>query len=232
MIGVSSFFSQLASYLIIIFFPILILYIVYLIIVRAFRDMGFSAWEAIIIVFISYVFGSGIIDGYLGIRFSNLPLFTYHEFWIVGINVGGAVIPLLVSVYLTVKNKLRLMWVLVGGTIVAVVTYLVTYTDPEKGIISVFPFWLLPAVIASLLSLVFSWNVKRKAAPLAYVFGTLGVLIGADVFHLFELLETKIITTRYAVIGGASVFDMVFISGILAVLLDSILLFQQKRKKE
>jgi uncharacterized membrane protein len=232
MIGVSSFFSQLASYLIIIFFPILILYIVYLIIVRAFRDMGFSAWEAIIIVFISYVFGSGIIDGYLGIRFSNLPLFTYHEFWIVGINVGGAVIPLLVSVYLTVKNKLRLMWVLVGGTIVAVVTYLVTYTDPEKGIISVFPFWLLPAVIASLLSLVFSWNVKRKAAPLAYVFGTLGVLIGADVFHLFELLETKITTTRYAVIGGASVFDMVFISGILAVLVDSILLFQQKRKKE
>jgi uncharacterized membrane protein len=232
MIGTISFFNQITSYLFVIFLPILALYIVYLVIVRAFRDMGFSALEAIVIVFASFVFGSGIIDGFAGVSFSDIPLFTYHEFWQVGINVGGAVIPLLLSIYLAIKNKLRWVWILLGISIVAVITFLVTYPDPEKGIVSQFPFWFLPAIIASLISLVFTWKVKRKAAPLAYILGTLGVLIGADCFHLFQLLENEIHTTRNAVIGGASVFDMVFITGILAVFLDSLLTFQQKRDRK
>jgi uncharacterized membrane protein len=232
MTEMTSLFSQLAGYIIVIFLPILILYIVYLIIIRAFRDMGFSAWEAVVIVFVSFLFGSGIIDGYAGIHFSDIPLFTYHTFWMVGINVGGAVIPILLSIYLTIRNKLRLVWMLLGIGIVALVTFMVTYTDPEKGIISPFPLWFLPAVIASMVSLFFTWRTKRKAAPLAYVVGTLGVLIGADVFHLFELLESEISTTRNAVIGGASVFDMIFITGILAVFVDSIVTFQQHRKED
>jgi hypothetical protein len=44
-------------------------------------------------------------------------------------------------------------------------------------------------------------------------------------------LDNEIHTTRNAVIGGASVFDMVFITGILAVFLDGLLIFQQKRTK-
>jgi uncharacterized membrane protein len=232
MVGIASIFSQFIGYLIVIFLPIVVLYIIYLIIIRAFRDMGFSAWEAIIIVFASFIFGSGIIDGFAGIRFSDISLFTYHEFWMVGINVGGAVIPILLSIYLTIKNKLQLVWIILGTGIVALVTYSVTYSDPEKGIVSQFPFWLLPGVFASFVSLFFTWSMKRKAAPLAYVLGTVGVLIGADVFHLFELLVNEIHTPRNAVIGGASVFDMVFITGILAVFIDSVLTFQQHRKKK
>jgi uncharacterized membrane protein len=107
----------------------------------------------------------------------------------------------------------------------------VTHPDPEKGIVSTFPFWLLPVVFASLISIFFSWKEKRKAAPLAYVVGTVGVLIGADVFHLITLLNFKIHSTRNAIIGGASVFDMVFITGILAVFIDGLFLYQEKRKK-
>jgi uncharacterized membrane protein len=232
MIGAISFFNQFAGYLFVIVLPLIFLYIVYLIIVRAFRNMGFSAFEAVVIVFASFVFGSGIIDRYVGISFSNIPLFTYHEFWVVGINVGGAAIPILLSIYLAIKNRLQLVWIFFGISIVALVTFLVTYTDPEKGIVSQFPFWLLPAVIASLVSIFFSWRIKNKAAPLAYILGTIGVLIGADVFHLIELLEKEIHTMRNAVIGGASVFDMVFITGILAVFIDSVLTFQQHRKKK
>ncbi len=103
--------------------------------------------------------------------------------------------------------------------------------DPEKGIVSTFPLWLLPIIIASIVSIIFYWKEKHKAAPLAYVIGTLGVLIGADCFHLISLLENEIHTTRSAVIGGANVFDMIFITGILAVFLDGLLIFQQKRKK-
>jgi len=231
MIGAPSFLGQLAEYLFVILLPVLALYIVYLIITKAFRDMGFSSLEAIVIVFVSFLLGAGFIDGYVGVSFSNLPLFTYHEYWMVGINVGGAVIPVLLSLYLSIKNRLKPIRVFLGIGIVTMVTYFVTYPDPEKGIVSTFPLWILPIVIASLVSIVFYWKEKRKAAPLAYIIGTLGVLIGADCFHLISLLENEIHTTRNAVIGGASVFDMVFITGILAVFLDGLLIFQQKRKK-
>jgi uncharacterized membrane protein len=231
MIGAISFLSQLVGYLFVILLPVLSLYIVYLIITKAFRDMGFSSLEAIVIVFVSFVLGAGIIDGYVGISFSNIPLFIYHEYWIVGINVGGAVIPILLSIYLSLKNRLKTLQVFLGIGIITIVTFLVTYPDPEKGIVSTFPLWILPIVTSSIFSFFFCWKEKRKAAPLAYSIGTIGVLIGADCFHLMSLLENEIHTMRTAVIGGASVFDMVFITGILAVFLDGLLIFQQKRKK-
>jgi len=232
MIGTTSFFNLLAGYVFVILLPIITLYIVYLVVVRAFRSMGFSALEAIIIVFSSFVFGSGIIDGIGGITFSNVPLFVYHHFWVVGINIGGAVIPILLSIYLAVKNRINMMGILLGTATVALITFFVTYSDPEKGIVSPFPFWLLPAMGASIVALFLSKKEKQKTAPLAYISGTVGVLIGADVFHLLELLENDIQSSRNAVIGGASVFDMIFITGILAVFLDSVLVVHQKRKKE
>ena len=103
----ASVLGQLLEYLFIILLPIVALYIIYLIITKSFKDMGFSSLEAIIIVFLSFLLGSGLIDGYVGISFSNIPLFTYQRYWVVGINVGGAVIPLLLSVYLLMKNRLN-----------------------------------------------------------------------------------------------------------------------------
>lgn len=232
MLWISSFFNQLGGYLFIILLPVLVLYIVYLIITKAFREMGFSSLEAVIIVFVSFLLGSGIIDGYIGINFSNITLFSYHTYWIVGINLGGAVIPIALSIYLLMKNKLKPFFILAGVGVVAVVTFFVTTPDPDKGIVSTFPLWLLPIISASVFSIFFAWKEKSKAAPLAYVIGTLGVLLGADGLHLISLLQHEINTTRYAVIGGAHVFDMVFITGILAVFIDGMLLVQQKRKKD
>ena len=84
--------------------------------------------------------------------------------------------------------------------------------------------------IASLTSIILLWKDKRKAAPFAYICGTIGVLIGADFFHLLSLLGHELVDERPAVIGGANVFDMVFITGILAVIVDGILIYQEKRK--
>jgi len=230
MMDAASFLNLLGGYLVVIFLPLLAFYIVYLILSRAFHEMGFSSWEAVVIVFVSFLLGSGLVDDATGVRFSDVALFTYHTYWLVGINVGGALIPLLLSIYLAWKNKLRLIWVLGGITFVAAITYFVTYADPEQGIVSTFPFWLLPVVCASLFSVLFTWREERKAAPFAYVIGTLGVLIGADLLHLSELLAAPIQTTTNAVIGGASVFDMVFITGVLAVFLDSLFLYKRKRR--
>lgn len=202
-------------------------YILYLIITKAFEDMGFSSIEAIIIVFVSYLLGEGFIDKYVGFSFSNVHLFSYG-YWALGLNVGGVVIPVILSIYLIIKNKLKLSKVLFGTIIVAIIAFFVTQPIPEKGIVSFFPYWLLPAIFAGLASIFLSRKNFRQAAPLAYISGTLGVLMGADFLHLPELLSYPIKQSTPAVIGGADVFDMIFITGLLAVIVDGILMYHKK----
>jgi len=223
--------ASIIAYILYILLPILTLYLGYLIVTKAFNDMGFSSIEAIIIVFLSFILGAGILDGYIGISFANIHLFTYNN-WLLGINTGGAIVPIILSIYLYVKNKLQMKKALLGIMIVAVITYIVTDVKPERGIVSSFPQFLIPAFTASLISIIFLWQDKRKAAPFAYICGTIGVLIGADVFHLYSLLNFELTSPRTAIIGGADIFDMIFITGILAVLVDGLLIYQEKRKVE
>ena len=203
-------------------FLLLVGFVLFLVLTRAFRDMGLSTAEAVVIIVGSFLLGQGILDDVVGVPFSNLPLMTYGS-WRVGVNLGGAVVPLLLCLYLI--WKLRLSWrrLLFGILLVGVVAYLVTVPDPARGIVSRFPWWLLPVVVASLCSVVLLWGQRRKAAPFAYIIGVCGVLLGADLLHLYTLLNTAIPAPRTAVIGGASVFDMVFTTGLLAVLLDGIM---------
>lgn len=222
--------EDIILYLSYVLIPILALYIGYLIFTKAFGDMGFSSIEAIIIVFVSYLLGSGIVDRYIEFSFANIYLFTYGS-WDVGINTGGAIIPLILSVYLIIKNKLPLVKLGLGILIVAVVTFFVTRPVAEKGIVSAFPYWLLPVFFASVVSIVLLWKKLGKAAPTAYVCGTMGVLLGADVFHLITLLQMDVQTTTNAVIGGASVFDMIFLTGILAVIFDGVIMYGKKTEK-
>jgi uncharacterized membrane protein len=50
----------------------------------------------------------------------------------------------------------------------------------------------------------------------AYISGTLGVLIGADLLHLRHLAALR---SPVVSIGGAGTFDGIFLTGIIAVLL-------------
>ena len=221
-------FTQIGLYLIYILIPLLVLYIAYLIITKAFKDMGFSSVEAIIIVFVSFLFGFEIII--FGFNISNIYLFSYEN-WRIAINMGGAVIPILLSVYLTIKKKIPIKKIAIGIAIVTITAFFVTQPVADRGIVASFPYWLFPAFFASLSSVFLSWKDFIRAAPLAYISGTIGVLIGADFFHLPELLSYSTEEVTTAVIGGADVFDMIFITGIIAVLVDGMLMYQQKSKQ-
>ena len=196
---------------------------------KAFKDMGFSSLETIAIVFLSFILGYGIIDNLVGFSFRNIELFTYNN-WILGVNTGGAIIPILLSIYLIIKKKLPLKKVGLGILIVTIIAFFVTYPDPSRGIVSPFPLWLLPVFFASLASVFLLWKDFRQAAPLAYISGTIGVLIGADFVHLPELLNYTVGKPTPAIIGGANVVDMIYITGILAVIVDGILMYQQRSK--
>jgi len=207
--------------------PIIVLYIIYLFLTKAFSYMGFTSFEAIIIVFVSFLFGFEIII--FGFNISNIYLFS-HDNWRVGINMGGAIIPILLSIYLTIKKKIPVKYVAIGILVVTIIAFFVTRPVPDSGIVASFPFWLLPAIFASVTSIVLLRKNFIKAAPLAYISGTVGVLIGADFLHLHELLGYSVENVTPAIIGGAVVFDMIFITGIIAVLLDGAIMFRQSSK--
>jgi uncharacterized membrane protein len=189
--------------------------------------MGFTSLEAIIIVFVSFLFGFEIII--FGINISNIYLFS-HENWRVGINVGGAIIPIFLSIYLIIKKKIPLKKVAIGILVVTIIAFIVTRPVPDKGIVASFPYWLLPAFFASLTSIFLLRKDFIKAAPLAYISGTMGVLLGADLLRIPELLGYSVEKVTPAIIGGAVVFDMIFISGIIAVFLDGAIMYRQSSK--
>jgi uncharacterized membrane protein len=128
---------------------------------------------------------------------------------IIAVNVGGAIIPTLLSIYLLIKNRLYLRG-LIGVAVVAAVVHL--FAQPVEGVgISVPTF--IPPLVAVGVALLLSWH---RAPPLAYIAGSLGTLIGADLLNLDKIQG---LGAPVASIGGAGTFDGIFVSGILAVLL-------------
>jgi uncharacterized membrane protein len=141
---------------------------------------------------------------------------------LIAVNVGGAVIPVLVSLYLLFARRL---WIrgLIAVAIVAAICHLVAHPEPGLGIaMPVFVSPLVAAGVALLLS-------RPEAAPLAYIGGSLGALVGADLSNLDKVQE---LGAPVASIGGAGTFDGVFLSGVLAVLLASFFTPSHTRERE
>jgi uncharacterized membrane protein len=74
----------------------------------------------------------------------------------------------------------------------------------------------LPALATAAVALLLS---RENAAPLAYIAGSMGTLIGADLTNLDKVAG---LGAPVASIGGAGTFDGIFLTGILAVLLASL----------
>ena len=131
---------------------------------------------------------------------------------LIAVNVGGAVIPVVVSLYLLITHHL---WIrgAVAVACVAAICHLLAYPVPGLGI--AMPM-VVPPIASALVALLLS---RSEAAPLAYIGGSLGALIGAD---LLNLDKVRGLGAPVASIGGAGTFDGVFLTGILAVLLASL----------
>jgi uncharacterized membrane protein len=190
----------------------------------AYEKMGISRFAAYAILFFSLVGASiniplaevapepvvatqEVVDNW-GIRYL-VPVYKQFPRTVIAINVGGALIPTALSIYLIVRHQIYAVAAL-GTTAVTIVVHALAEPIPQMGIsVPVFIPPLLSALVAMLLS-------RDHAAPLAYISGCLGTLIGADLLNLHELGH---LGASVASIGGAGTFDGVFLTGILAVLL-------------
>ncbi len=128
---------------------------------------------------------------------------------VVAVNVGGALIPALVSLYLFVRMRMYGR-MLIATAVVALLVNRLAYIVPGMGI--VVPM-LVPPLVAAGIALLLAF---RRAPPLAYVSGSMGALIGADIMNLTQVAE---IGAPVVSIGGAGTFDGVFLTGIIAGLL-------------
>jgi uncharacterized membrane protein len=218
--------TQIALWIINVTLPIIVFYLAYLLLTKSFNYIGFTTFEGILIVLISFLFSFPIF--LFGYNISNITLFTYNG-WVVGVNTGGAIIPVLISIYLIIRKKIPLKHLAIGLLIVTIVTFFVTSPEPTKGIISRFPYWILPALFAGISSIFLLKKDFVKGASLSYSTGTLGVLIGADFLHLPKLLgySPTSLGTK-ASIGGAVLFDLIFITGIIAVLFYGSIMFKYR----
>lgn len=147
------------------------------------------------------------------ITFFGAPYVVPHvERWpgtVIALNVGGAIIPAFLSIYLLVKSKLYARSI-IAVAVVAIAVHMMAY--PVRGVGIAVP-WLLPPLIAAGTALL----ISRQSAPaLAYIGGSLGTLIGADLLNLGKVAG---LGAPIASIGGAGTFDGIFLTGIIAVLL-------------
>jgi uncharacterized membrane protein len=137
-----------------------------------------------------------------------VPLVRQTHATVLAVNVGGAIIPVCLSLYLLVKHRLFLLGAL-GTLLVAAVCHFLA--QPVAGFGIALPIFV-PIIATAIIAIALS---RRRAAPLAYISGSLGVLIGAD---LLNLGAVQSLGAPVASIGGAGTFDGIFVTGLMAVL--------------
>ncbi len=137
-----------------------------------------------------------------------IPLIRETRATVLAVNLGGAVIPILLSIYLLLKHRLYLL-AAIGTAFVAVVCHVLARPVPGFGI--ALPIFV-PAIATAIIAIALT---RRRAAPLAYISGSFGTLIGAD---LLNLGSVQALGAPVASIGGAGTFDGIFVTGLLALL--------------
>jgi uncharacterized membrane protein len=141
----------------------------------------------------------------------RLPVLPFTGRTLIAVNAGGCLVPLVFSASLIYRFPLPLYDIILAVAIVAAVCYATSRPIPRLGI--GMPMLVAPIAAAIVAVLIAG---EQLAAPLAYICGTLGVLVGADLLRLKDIAK---IGAPIASIGGAGTFDGIFLSGIVAVLL-------------
>jgi uncharacterized membrane protein len=192
----------------------------------AYKRIGLSAGPVLLVLFgsllgsyinipIAELPGQEVMSGhaisYFGMQYV-VPVVVDWPGTVIAVNVGGALIPSLMSLYLLIRNQLWGMGLIAIGCVTAVCHIL---ADPVPGVGIALPV-LIPSLVAAIVALLLS---REHAAPLAYICGSLGTLFGAD---LLNLDKVQGLGAPVASIGGAGTFDGVFLVGIVAVLIASL----------
>ena len=193
----------------------------------AFTDVEFSPFIVILILIATFL-GSFInipilklktqvpmteekYVSFFGVTY-RIPQVAYGQrVTVIAINLGGALIPTAVSIYLLSQVALpTVIYSFIDITIVTLITR--AFARPVKGVGIVAPAFIAP-IVAAIIAIIL---MPASAKTIAYTAGVLGTLIGADILNLRKIPK---LGAPVASIGGAGTFDGVFLSGIIAVII-------------
>jgi uncharacterized membrane protein len=141
---------------------------------------------------------------------------------LVAVNLGGAVLPVLISAYLLLVSipgkspDLLASYLRVG--LVLVIVSLTTYRSSRlvKGLGIATPAFGPPLMTVLAVLTVDLLSPLSCPTQVAYVGGSLGTLIGADLMNWRRLPE---LGAPVVSLGGAGTFDGIYITGLVSVLL-------------
>ncbi|MDN5347371.1 MAG: hypothetical protein PWP65_935 [Clostridia bacterium] len=147
----------------------------------------------------------------------QFPLFPFFFFYyppqvrqqVLCVNVGGAVIPVIFSLYL-LATRAPFTQTVLATLVVAFISKLLA--RPVQGVGISLPAFI-PPLVAAVTALLL---VPHNAAPVAYIAGALGTLIGADLLNLPAIRRLR---AQVVSIGGAGVFDGIFLVALVAAFL-------------
>ena len=166
---------------------------------QAFERLGLSSGGALALI-MGCALGSVV----------NLPVSRLRHGGLVALNVGGCLVPLLFAAWVAWHARLGLGEVLIEVTVVGAVSWRASRVETGVGV-------TMSAWVAPLAAIACSAIVDADVlAPLAYIGGTLGTLVGADLLRLHEAAEGD---PAVLSIGGAGTRDGIFLAGVIAVLL-------------
>ncbi len=144
----------------------------------------------------------------------------------VALNVGGAVVPVVFSLHLLTLSRTSVPATLCVTAAMTPIVHVLARRVPGEGV--TMPMFVPPLVAAvAARDFANAFGVPAgDAAPVAYIAGTLGTLIGADLLNLPATLRGDLVPDDAETsgrvmdsIGGAGVFDGIFLTGILAPML-------------
>jgi uncharacterized membrane protein len=223
--------STVVDYVLGFIFLLIVAFIFFFVTEVAFEKTGFTRLQFLLIL------AATLIGSYVDIPLwklrSTRPTIVVREvraFWItyripeyaltsvstvIALNVGGALVPLIVSSILLYQHPQLLIGVMVATALTAICVHVFARYIEGVGIVSP---TLIPPIAAVLFSLPFAGSYL---AVTSYIAGTLGTLIGADLSNLGKIAQGG--GTHVASIGGAGKFDGIFLTGVVAVLIASLL---------
>ncbi|BDR92150.1 DUF1614 domain-containing protein [Vulcanisaeta souniana] len=155
------------------------------------------------------------------IKFFPIPIIIQRvDKLFLEVNVGGAVIPIVISIYLITEYLTKSIVVIVAFAASLAISSLIIWQSsriiPNIGI-------TLPTSLPVLLTLIFTLiaTTLLHANPLAfsYSLGSLSTLLGADILNVGRVIRTM---RGYVSIGGAGVFDGIYITSLMSLILASL----------
>jgi len=214
--------------LVVILIPLLILGIIG----AAFTRLGFS-WISALVIVLLMLLGSFVNIPVYRIRrdtirvshdeatvFDECVPCSSGQVWdtMISLNLGGAVIPVCVCLYMVYQAILitgtsLFFTIFAGITMVAIITFVSTRVVTCAGI--QVPL-LIPGLSALLAGLILAGGTGLPAAVTAFVSGVTGVLLGGNIANLYRIKDLEVPEVSF---GGAGTFGSIFICCMLPALI-------------